>query len=80
VAYESRGKRIQFPPNDAEELLHCRPLYRKFPGWQTPTSGVRSFKKLPPAAQNYLKALAELTGAKLRIVSVGAQRAETFLV
>jgi adenylosuccinate synthase len=78
VAYESRGKRLQFPPNDAEELLHCRPIYRKFPGWQTPTSAVRQFKNLPKAAQTYLNALAELTGAKLRIVSVGAQRDQTF--
>ena len=80
VAYESRGKRLQFPPNDAEELLHCRPIYRKFPGWQTSTSEVRSFRKLPAAAQNYLRALAELTGARLKIVSVGAQRAQTFTV
>ncbi len=78
VAYECRGKKLQFPPNDAEELLHCRPIYRKFAGWQKPTSDVRHFKKLPPAAQKYLNALADLTGARLRIVSVGAQREQTF--
>ncbi len=80
VAYECRGKRIPFPPNDAEELLHCRPIYRKFAGWQKDTSTVRHFKKLPVTAQRYLKALAELTGARLRIVSVGAQREQTFSV
>jgi adenylosuccinate synthase len=78
VAYECRGKRVSYPPNDAEELLHCRPIYRKFAGWQKDISGVRSFKKLPVATQKYLKALAELTGAKLRIVSVGPQREQTF--
>ena len=80
VAYELRGKRIQFPPSDAEELLHCRPIFRKFAGWQKPTSDVRHFKKLPLAAQKYLTALATLTGARLRIVSVGAQREQTFQV
>src|SRR5471032_453009 len=80
VAYECRGQRIAFPPNDAEELLHCRPIYRKFAGWQKDTSGVRHFKKLPPATRKYLTALAELTGAKLRIVSVGPQREQTFTV
>jgi adenylosuccinate synthase len=80
VAYECRGKRIQFPPNDVEELLHCRPIYRKFAGWQQPTSDIRHFKKLPVAAQRYLTALADLTGAHLRIVSVGAQREQTFRV
>jgi adenylosuccinate synthase len=80
IAYECRGKRIVFPPNDAEELLHCRPIYRKFAGWQKDTSGVRDFKKLPAAAQHYLKAMAEMTGARLRIISVGAQREQTFSV
>jgi len=78
VAYEYRGKRIQFPPNDAAELLHCRPIYRKFDGWQKSTSEVRHFKKLPVAARKYLTALAELTGARLRIISVGARREQTF--
>jgi len=77
VAYECRGRRLLYPPNDAEALLHCRPIYRKFAGWQQPTGSVRHFKKLPAAAQKYLKALAGLTGAKLRIVSVGAQRKQT---
>jgi adenylosuccinate synthase len=80
VAYECRGKRLQFPPNDAEELLHCRPIYRKFAGWQKPTTEVREFRKLPRAAQVYLRALAELTGAKLQIVSIGPKRAQTFEV
>src|SRR3984957_11167126 len=56
VAYECRGKRIAFPPNDAEELLHCRPIYKKFAGWRKPTSDIRDFKNLPLAAQRYLKA------------------------
>jgi adenylosuccinate synthase len=80
VAYECRGKRLQFPPNEGEELIHCRPIYRKFKGWETSTTEVREFKKLPPAAQTYLKALADLTGAKLKIVSVGPQRDQTFEV
>jgi adenylosuccinate synthase len=78
VAYECRGKRIAYPPNDAEELLHCRPIYRKFAGWQKDLSGIRSYKKLPKATQKYLTALVDLTGAKLRIVSVGPQREQTF--
>ena len=78
VAYECRGKRLTSPPNDCHELLNCRPIYRKFAGWQTPTSDVRTFKKLPRNAQKYLRALAELTGARLMIVSVGAQREQTF--
>jgi adenylosuccinate synthase len=78
VAYECRGKRLKSPPNDCEELADCRPVYRKFAGWQKDTSGVRTFKKLPAAAQRYLSALADLTGARIMIISVGAQREQTF--
>src|SRR5580658_2679841 len=41
INYECRGKRIAFPPNDVDELVHCRPIYRKFAGWQKPTSAIR---------------------------------------
>jgi len=78
VAYTCRGKQIHFPPNDVVDLAQCRPVYRTFKGWQKPTSDIRHFKKLPVAAQKYLTALAKLTGARLRIVSVGAQRDQTF--
>jgi adenylosuccinate synthase len=78
VAYDHRGRRLLYPPSDAEELLHCRPIYRKFQGWEKSTTDVRHFNNLPLAAQRYLNALAKLTGARLRIVSVGAQREQTF--
>ena len=80
TAYECRGKKLPYPPNDAEELLHCRPVYKKFAGWGKPTSDIRHFKDLPVQAQRYLKAIADLTGARIKIVSVGAQREQTFTV
>lgn len=80
VAYKLDGKTIKFPPNDIDMLARCEPVFRTFAGWQTPTSDVRQFKKLPVNAQKYLKAIADLTGAKLRIISVGAKRAQTFTV
>lgn len=80
VAYKLDGKTIKFPPNDIDMLARCEPVFRTFAGWQKPTSDVRKFSKLPVNAQKYLKAIAALTGAKLRIISVGAQREQTFMV
>jgi adenylosuccinate synthase len=77
-AYELRGKKIQYPPTDAADWAACKPVYKIFRGWCQPTTGVRDFKKLPKAAQVYLRAIADLTGAPLRIVSVGAHRDATF--
>jgi adenylosuccinate synthase len=77
TAYKLDGKTLAHPPTGAEAWARCRPVYRTFPGWQTDTSKARRFSQLPPAARRYVKALAELTGAKLRIVSVGAGHDET---
>ena len=63
-------------PNDIELLAKCRPIYIEFPGWKTPTNSARKWKALPPRARTYLMALADLTGAKLSIVSVGPGREE----
>ena len=77
TAYKLDGKTLKHPPTDAGAWARCRPVYRTFPGWMKDTSKARRFSQLPAAARRYVKALAELTGAKLRIVSVGAGHDET---
>ena len=75
--YKIGGKTLKHPPTDAAAWAKCRPVYRTFKGWMKDTSKARRFAQLPPAARTYVKALADLTGAKLRIVSVGAGHDET---
>ena len=77
TAYKLDGKTLRHPPTDSAEWARCRPVYRKFPGWMKPTSGARRFQDLPLNARRYVRALADLTGAKLGIVSVGAGHDET---
>lgn len=77
TAYKLGGKKLTHPPTDAEQWAQCRPVYTVFPGWMKPTSGARKFSELPLAARRYVRALADLTGAKLRIVSIGARHDET---
>jgi adenylosuccinate synthase len=80
IGYRDGKKRYDFMPNDAEVLSRCQPVYAEFDGWQTPTTAAKSWKQLPPKARAYLKALAELTGAKLTIASVGPGREQTIFV
>jgi adenylosuccinate synthase len=75
--YRVGGRRLDYLPNDVDLLAQCQPVYREFPGWKTPTNQAREWKDLPVNARNYLKALAELTGAPLSIVSVGPSREQT---
>jgi adenylosuccinate synthase len=77
TAYKLGSKTLLYPPTDTADWARCRPVYAEFPGWMKPTSGARRFSALPPAARRYVRALAELTGAKLHIVSVGAAHNET---
>jgi len=77
VGYRAGDKKFDYVPNDIELLSRCEPVYIEFPGWKSSTSKIRSWKQLPGRARAYLKALAELTGAELSIVSVGPSRDQT---
>jgi adenylosuccinate synthase len=80
VAYRHGKKRYDYMPNDADVLTACEPVYAEFEGWLTPTHKAKTWKQLPPKARAYLKAIAELTEAKLFIASVGPARDQTIFV
>jgi len=80
IGYRAGLAKIDYMPADIELLAKCEPIYAEFPGWKSDTSKARSWKKLPQKAQHYLRAIAELTGAKLKIVSVGPAREQTIFV
>jgi adenylosuccinate synthase len=80
IAYRCGGKRYDYFPSDLAVLSACQPVYAEFPGWRTPTNAVKDWKKLPVACRNYLKALAELSGARVAIASVGPSRDQTMFL
>ena len=80
VAYRCGGKRYDHVPADVDVLAQCEPVYVEFPGWKSDTSGARQWKDLPSKARTYLNAIAELTGARLSIVSVGPARDQTLFL
>ena len=80
VAYRDGTRQYSYVPNDVETLARCQPVYAEFSGWRTATTAARQWKDLPAKARAYLKALAELTGARLAIASVGPGRDQTIFV
>jgi adenylosuccinate synthase len=80
IGYRDGKKKYDYVPNDVEALSRCEPVYAEFPGWRTPTHEAKSFNDLPPKCRAYLKAISELTGAKLFIASVGPGRDQTIFV
>ncbi|MHB1306874.1 MAG: adenylosuccinate synthase [Limisphaerales bacterium] len=80
VAYQCGSQRFEHVPSDAQTLDECVPVYEEFPGWRTDTSAVRDWRKLPSKCRQYLKVISELTGARLRIASVGPGREQTMFL
>ena len=80
IAYRLDGKVLDFPPTDTEHLSRCEPVYIEMPGWLKSTEKAKKFSELPPKARAYVKKIAELTGAKLSIVSIGPARAQTIRI
>ena len=80
TAYKVGNTTYHRPPANQALFEKCQPVYEELPGWQTPTSDIRSFKKLPPQAQAYVKKLEELIGCPVSMVSVGPAREQTIIV
>jgi adenylosuccinate synthase len=80
IAYKFHGKQSEYAPLDAQGWDECEPVYLEFPGWTESTAGVTEWDKLPPAARAYLRALEELSGCPLAIVSTGPDRDATIVL
>ncbi|PWU08764.1 MAG: adenylosuccinate synthase [Verrucomicrobia bacterium] len=77
IGYRLEGRVIHTPPIIASDVDKCEPIYREIPGWNCSTTEARTYEELPLKARKYLELIAKLTGAKLKIISVGASRAQT---
>jgi adenylosuccinate synthase len=78
--YKLGRRTLEVPPSDFRELTACKPVYTELPGWQTPTHEAKQWSDLPKNAQAYLRFIADLTGAKLSIASVGPNRDQTIVL
>ncbi|MGB2940959.1 MAG: adenylosuccinate synthetase, partial [Candidatus Dormiibacterota bacterium] len=58
-------------------LKHCEPVYEELPGWQEPIDQAKSWEELPENCRGYVDRLAEIIGAPVDIISVGASRDQT---
>jgi adenylosuccinate synthase len=80
IGYRAGSAQLDYVPADIELLAKCEPVYAEFPGWMTPTHRCKRWKELPARARTYLRVLADLTAARLSIVSVGPARDQTIFV
>lgn len=74
TGYRWRDTELETFPTTLSMLSQVEPIYEEYPGWMTDTSNVRSFDDLPELAQRYIRRLGQLIGARISMISVGAER------
>lgn len=80
VAYEVDGVRFDEMPVNQSDFHHATPIYENFPGWTQDISGARRFEDLPVNAQNYVRALESMSGARISAIGVGPARDEIIAI
>ena len=77
VNYEVGGERLERMPENLDRLEGATAIYEELPGWQRPISEAKSPAELPAEARAYVDRMAEIAGAPVLAVSVGASREQT---
>jgi adenylosuccinate synthase len=80
TGYRYQGKLYKEMPADLQVLAGCEPVYERWKGWTTDTTGLKSYRALPPAAKRYLARVEELTGCRIDMISTGSKREDTIIV
>ena len=57
----------------------AKPVLQKFAGWKQAITSCTSYEQLPKNAKEYVEYIEDFTGTKVGIVSVGADRNQTFV-
>ncbi len=73
TAYRVGDEVIDYVPETSVQDI-AEPIYETWKGWNCDTSKARSWDDLPQEAKAYLRRIEELTGAPIKIVSVGPER------
>ncbi|TAJ25986.1 MAG: adenylosuccinate synthase [Nitrospirae bacterium] len=80
TGYRHGGRLYKEVPADSQVLSECEPVYEVMPGWTGATTGVTSYKALPPQAKRYLSRIEELAACRIDMISTGTKRSETIIL
>jgi adenylosuccinate synthase len=81
VAYKLDGELIEGHPARVEdELERVEVVYETLEGWNTPTTGCKSYAELPEKAKAYIKFIEDFIGVPVQWVGVGPAREDTIQI
>src|SRR6266702_4174932 len=79
VGYKYKGTPLKEMPALAEEYEHVTPEYKALPGWNETTYGIRDGAKLPKAAGENLRFIADFLQVEIGMISTGPERDATIV-
>jgi adenylosuccinate synthase len=77
---DASGEALTELPYDLVSRTDCTPIYETLPGWNEDISAAQSLEDLPANARRYVERVAQLAGAPVVTVSVGAGREQTIVI
>ncbi len=77
TGYKLNGTVIDYVPAELETLSQCEPVYQSMAGFKEDISHLTDWNNLPKTAKDYLKAIEQITGVPVGMVSVGPDRRQT---
>ena len=80
TGYKLEGKILKSFPTDFERLQTITPVYETLKGWNKDISNCRSYDDLPNQTKEYLDFISQKAGMKIKIVSIGPKRDQTFFM
>lgn len=78
VAYRINGKEVTEFPYELNDSIE--PVYIEFPGWKTPTSGIKNKRELPERFIDFLHFIEDELDVPAKIVSVGPDREQNIIM
>ncbi|MBI4405441.1 MAG: adenylosuccinate synthase [Deltaproteobacteria bacterium] len=74
VAYDCGGQRVDTIPADTARLWKAKPVYETLSGWKEDLKPIQKSQDIPRALQEYVQFIEKFTGARVNLVSTGADR------
>ncbi len=79
VGYKYNDKPLKTLPLDLCTIEGIEPVYETLPGWNSGISGAKNMSELPANCRFYVEYIERYLEVPLKIVSVGAMRAQTIV-
>ena len=79
TGYEIDGKMLRSFPANVQDLTKVKPHYEFHEGWNCSLAGINHYDDLPNAAKQYIAAIEQVAGAKVGIISLSPDRADTII-